>query len=256
MEKNVLRNSGFIRRILTVSVFCAGIIFLLQSCSLGVELDDSGELVVEDLKAGTGDMVPFSRDSVVQLSVKYTAQRSDGTSFASSNTNAVNLVMGADLLIEGVEIGLRGMKVGGVRKLTIPPRLGFGISAQAPVPPNSTVIYEFELLGIQRLLIEDTMLGTGDEAVIGKSLSVLYIGRLTNGTIFDSNQSTSAPFRFTLGARQVILGWDLGLRGMRVGGKRKLTIPSELGYGAQGGGNGKIPANATLVFEVEILSIN
>lgn len=256
MKKNLLLDSGFIHRTFTILICCLTVIMLLQSCSLGVELDNSGELLIEDSKAGTGDMVPFSRDSVVQLSVKYTAKRSDGTSFASSNANAVNLVMGADLLIEGVEIGLRGMKVGGVRKLTIPPRLGFGISTQAPVPPNTTVIYEFELLGIQRLVIEDIVLGTGDEAVIGKSLSVLYIGRLTNGTIFDSNQSMTTPFRFALGARQVILGWDLGLRGMRVGGKRKLTIPSELGYGAQGGGNGKIPANATLVFEVELLSLN
>src|SRR5437867_811248 len=99
------------------------------------------------------------------------------------------------------------------------------------------------------LKIEDLNIGDGVEAVAGKSVSVHYTGWLTNGTKFDSSVDRGQPFQFTLGARQVIQGWDQGVAGMRVGGKRKLTIPPEMGYGARGAG-GVIPPNATLVFEV------
>lgn len=102
---------------------------------------------------------------------------------------------------------------------------------------------------------EDLVVGTGAEAVAGKEVSVNYVGTLTDGTKFDSNKDHGgAPFTFKLGAGQVIQGWDEGVAGMKVGGKRKLTIPPEMGYGAQGAG-GVIPPNATLVFEVELLDV-
>lgn len=104
------------------------------------------------------------------------------------------------------------------------------------------------------LKIEDLVVGTGAEAVSGKLISVHYTGTLTNGTKFDSSKDRGEPFEFTLGAGQVIEGWDKGFAGMKVGGKRKLTIPSEMGYGAQGAG-GVIPPNATLIFEVELLGV-
>ncbi len=106
------------------------------------------------------------------------------------------------------------------------------------------------------LKIEDTKVGTGAEAVAGKSVNVHYTGWLTNGTKFDSSKDRNDPFRFTLGAGQVIKGWDQGVAGMKVGGVRKLTIPPSLGYGASGAGGGLIPPNATLVFEVELLGVN
>lgn len=102
--------------------------------------------------------------------------------------------------------------------------------------------------------IEDLVIGTGAEAVSGKLISVHYTGTLTNGTKFDSSKDRGEPFEFTLGAGQVIEGWDKGFAGMKVGGKRKLTIPSDMGYGAQGAG-GVIPPNATLIFEVELLDV-
>jgi FKBP-type peptidyl-prolyl cis-trans isomerase len=101
--------------------------------------------------------------------------------------------------------------------------------------------------------IEDLKVGVGKEATSGHEVVVHYTGWLTNGTKFDSSVG-KAPFTFTLGAGQVIAGWDQGVQGMKVGGKRKLTIPPELGYGAQGAG-GVIPPNATLVFEVELLDV-
>lgn len=107
---------------------------------------------------------------------------------------------------------------------------------------------------VTELKIEDQVVGTGAEAVSGKVISVHYTGTLTNGTKFDSSKDRGTPFEFTLGAGQVIQGWDKGFAGMKVGGKRKLTIPSEMGYGAQGAG-GVIPPNATLIFEVELLGV-
>lgn len=104
------------------------------------------------------------------------------------------------------------------------------------------------------LKIEDERVGTGAEAVTGKSITVNYSGTLTDGTKFDSSYDRGTPFTFTLGVGEVIQGWDQGFAGMKVGGKRKLTIPSELGYGANGAGSA-IPPNATLIFDVELLKV-
>jgi len=97
-------------------------------------------------------------------------------------------------------------------------------------------------------------IGAGAAAEKGQTVVVHYTGWLEDGTKFDSSLDRNTPFDFSLGAGQVIQGWDEGVAGMQAGGKRKLTIPSELGYGARGAG-GVIPANATLIFEVELLEI-
>jgi len=104
------------------------------------------------------------------------------------------------------------------------------------------------------LVIEELELGEGELAVAGMQVTVHYTGWLTNGDKFDSSKDRNDPFVFPLGQRYVISGWDEGVQGMKVGGKRKLTIPPELGYGARGAG-GVIPPNATLVFEVELLGV-
>ena len=104
------------------------------------------------------------------------------------------------------------------------------------------------------LIIEDLTLGEGAEAATGKRVTVHYTGWLTDGSKFDSSLDRNDPFDFPLGRGHVIRGWDEGVAGMKVGGKRKLTIPPEMGYGARGAG-GVIPPNATLVFEVELLAV-
>lgn len=107
---------------------------------------------------------------------------------------------------------------------------------------------------VQGMTIETIKEGTGIEITNGKTAVVHYTGKLTNGTVFDSSVTRGTPFEFPLGAGMVIKGWDLGVLGMKVGEKRILTIPADLGYGAQGAG-GVIPPNATLIFEVELLGI-
>ncbi len=109
------------------------------------------------------------------------------------------------------------------------------------------------------LIYKDNEVGTGAEAVAGNSVSVHYTGWLQQpdgqkGKKFDSSLDRGSPFSFRLGGGQVIKGWDEGVAGMKVGGKRTLVIPSELGYGARGAG-GVIPPNATLVFDVELLGV-
>jgi FKBP-type peptidyl-prolyl cis-trans isomerase len=107
---------------------------------------------------------------------------------------------------------------------------------------------------MSELIIEDLTVGNGATASAGQSVSVHYTGWLTDGKKFDSSVDRNDPFEFRLGAGQVIPGWDQGVAGMQVGGKRKLTIPPELGYGSRGAG-GVIPPNATLVFEVDLLGV-
>ncbi|HEY8856946.1 MAG TPA: FKBP-type peptidyl-prolyl cis-trans isomerase [Rugosibacter sp.] len=105
------------------------------------------------------------------------------------------------------------------------------------------------------LIIEDTIEGAGDQACAGQTVTVHYTGWLSDGRKFDSSKDRNEPFEFLLGGRRVIAGWDEGVVGMKIGGTRTLTIPSDLGYGARGAG-GVIPPNATLVFEVELLGLS
>ena len=114
--------------------------------------------------------------------------------------------------------------------------------------PNMT---EFVKNGVQ---IEIIKKGAGTEAKNGDTVAVHYTGVLENGAKFDSSVDRGIPFEFNLGAGQVISGWDIGVLGMKIGEKRKLTIPSDLAYGSRGA-SGVIPPNATLIFEVELLAI-
>jgi FKBP-type peptidyl-prolyl cis-trans isomerase len=107
---------------------------------------------------------------------------------------------------------------------------------------------------VTELKTEDTKVGTGAEAKTGDSVTVHYTGYLTDGKKFESSKDSGQPFTLTLGEGKVIPGWEQGIPGMKVGGIRRLTIPAELGYGAQG--SGPIPPNATIVFDVELMAIN
>ena len=127
-------------------------------------------------------------------------------------------------------------------------------TGQVSTPPEESVPEAPASADVTELVIEDITVGTGAEATAGDNVTVHYTGWLTDGTKFDSSLDAGQPFQFALGQGQVIPGWDQGVAGMKVGGTRRLTIPPDLGYGTAGAG-GVIPPNATLIFEVELLSI-
>ena len=126
----------------------------------------------------------------------------------------------------------------------------------AQTPPAGAAAGGQEVTMPSGLKYTDMTVGTGATAESGKKVSVHYTGWLqSNNSKFDSSLDHGQPFQFTLGAGQVIKGWDEGVAGMKVGGKRKLVIPSDLGYGPTGTPGGPIPPNATLVFDVELLGV-
>jgi FKBP-type peptidyl-prolyl cis-trans isomerase len=123
-----------------------------------------------------------------------------------------------------------------------------------PAPTMTAPVLQAAAKGDDKLGIQDLVPGKGQEAKAGDTVSVHYTGTLaSNGTEFDSSKKHGQPFTFPLGQGRVIKGWDQGVAGMKVGGKRKLTIPPSLGYGDHGAG--PIPPNSTLVFEIELLEI-
>lgn len=122
------------------------------------------------------------------------------------------------------------------------------LPAQKPEP---TAI--MDTTNIKELKIEDIKVGNGKEVKIGDTVVINYLGTLIDGTKFDSSYDRGEPFETQIGTGQVIKGWDFGVVGMKVGGKRKLTIPPSLGYGSRA--VGPIPANSTLIFEVELVDI-
>ena len=201
-----------------------------------------------DLVVGTGAS-PAPTDVVT---VHYTGTLDNGTVFDASRMHGGPISFPLNGVIKGWTEGVGSMKVGGVRKLVIPPGLAYGAQANGPIPANSTLTFIVELLDIPKVKIEDTQVGTGAEAKQGSTLSLYYTGKLTDGTVFDSNVGKQ-PLSVTLGAGGVIPGFEQGLLGMKVGGKRTITIPSSLGYGPQA--NGPIPANSTLIFEIELTDV-
>lgn len=226
-----------------------------------------------EVLAGTG-AVPKPGDIV---SVHYTGKLTDGKKFDSSvdRGQPFQFPLGAGRVIKGWDEGIALMKKGGKAVLTIPPELGYGArGAGGAIPPNATLVFEVELVDILQgapavpnkvneadyqttasgLKYYDFVVGTGAAPQKGKQVIVHYTGWLADGKKFDSSLDRGEPFAFPIGVGQVIGGWDEGVMGMKIGGKRQLLIPPDLGYGASGAG-GAIPPNATLIFEVELLDV-
>ena len=231
-------------------------------------------LKVYDEKVGSGK--PAAVGSV--LKTHYTGWLLSGRKFGSSKDlgKPLQVVMGAGKMIKGWEVGLEGMREGGVRWFRIAPAMGYGATAYSMIPSNSTLVFRVELVSsdIDDAVVENmdffpdtTTLtfengpeglryavvkqGEGDPAQKGNVAKVHYTGWLTNGYKFDSSRDRGQGFGFTLGAGRVIRGWELGVQGMLPGEKRILIVPPGLGYGARGAG--PIPGGSTLIFAVEYL---
>ena len=221
-------------------------------------------LQYEDVVVGQGAEAVSGADVKVHYTGWLFNDGEQGAKFDSSKDRREPFEFTLDdgMVIPGWDEGVQGMKVGGKRILVIPAELGYGAyGAGGVIPPHATLKFEVELLGTKApavLQIEDTVVGEGAEATRGKRITVHYTGWLYNngvqGAKFDSSLDRNDPFVFTLGAGMVIKGWDKGFAGMKVGGKRTLIIPPEMGYGARGAG-GVIPPNATLKFDVELLAV-
>ncbi|HEX4612675.1 MAG TPA: FKBP-type peptidyl-prolyl cis-trans isomerase [Urbifossiella sp.] len=240
-----------------------------------------------DLKDGTGEPCGFG----AAVRVRYTGWLPDGTVFDAGpgRGKAADVGLDGPKVIAGWQEGIPGMKKGGVRKLVVPPEMGYGEQKKEKVPPNSTLIYEIELLGFSGgedpagrrgppalfdgtapgaddpglkdigggLLVRDLTVGTGPTCEPGATIMAEYTGWLPTGAIFDTSLTRGEPgtrgepSRFPL--RGVIDGWQKGIPGMKVGGIRKLVVPPGLGYGPAR--KGLIPRNSTLVFEIELLGV-
>ena len=245
-----------------------------------ISVPDTGPptvLEVNDLVVGTGAIAQSGAFLIMHyVGVSY----SSGLQFDASwdRGQPLTFVLGDGRVIKGWDNGILGMAAGGRRELVIPPDQGYGErgSSSGSIGPNETLIFVVDLVGIvpasmtkpdvavpaepaTTLAVIDIIEGDGAAAAEGAVLWVHYVGAAqSTGEQFDASwdRGIDQPFTFTLGAGQVIQGWERGLEGMKVGGRREIIIPSDLGYGERGAGGGLIAPNETLVFVVDLVAIN
>ena len=214
------------------------------------------------------------------VEVHYTGRFTDGNVFDSSydREKPLRFKAGSGQVIPGWDEAIMLLKVGDTAKLIIPPELAYGEAGVGEdIPPDSTLYFEVELLDARPadntpptvvaetdyiittdsgLKYYDIKVGDGDSPRRGEMPLVHYVGWLEDGTKIDSSRDRGTPLHFTLGSEQIIPGWEEGILTMNVGSKRQLVIPPELAFGEQGAGNGLIPPNATLIYEVELIAIS
>jgi peptidylprolyl isomerase len=243
------------------------------------EQTESG-LMYLHTKVGKGEF-PKKGD---QIEMQYTGYLPDGKKFESSHDRpqAFKFVYKEQPIMPGWEEALGLMKVGGETKVIMPPWLGFGAQGKGVIPPNATLVFDLELIGISDPALEEKELadafktemadkyptakqtksglmyivekeGNGTHPKNGQTVSVHYTGTLVNGEQFDSSVDRGTPFEFPIGQGRVIKGWDEGIPLASVGGKIKLIIPHWLAYGPNA--RTGIPADSHLIFEVEMLEV-
>ncbi|MCC7075546.1 MAG: FKBP-type peptidyl-prolyl cis-trans isomerase [Acidimicrobiia bacterium] len=238
--------------------------------------DPPAELVTEDLAEGNGATV----ESSSSVTVNYTGVLwPDGDEFDSSWSRGEPTSFALSGVIPGWSEGLVGMKAGGRRLLVIPPDLAYGAQgAGGDIPPNSTLVFVVDVLEVEppleipetlqekpavsvdpatppptTLEVQDEIVGSGPEAHAGDTVTVNYVGvAWSTGQEFDSSWQAGQPATFVLG--QLVPGFNQGVEGMRVGGRRRIVIPPDLAYGAQGRPPAIAP-NETLVFVVDLLDV-
>ncbi len=233
-------------------------------------------LQIRDLKEGLGEACSPG----ATVTVHYTGWLTNGTVFDSSRKSGNPYTTPLDGVVRGWTLGIPGMKPGGIRKLVIAPALGYGTQNKGSIPPHSTLVFEVELIsatapppapgagpykmidgsdstvtdpGLREVTpgvkARDVKEGAGEPVKPNATVTIHYVGWLADGTVFDSSRARGEPATFPLA--DLVKGWQEGIPGMKPGGVRKLVIAPEKGYGSRA--SGKIPANSTLVFEIELI---
>lgn len=219
------------------------------------------KLEIKDIKVGKGK----AADDGDLLYMSYTGKLKDGTVFDTNekpDSKPFTFTLGQGMVIKGWDQGLKGMKVGGERELSIPSSLGYGDqgAGNGMIPPNSDLFFTVKMLDIVKKADATTVdktdvkVGSGRAVKAGDTVTINYTGTLADGQKFDSSKDRNQPFTFKVGDNEVIPGMDYGIRGMKVGGIRKLHIPPMAGYGMRGYPP-KIAPNSVLNFEIELLAI-
>ncbi len=228
-------------------------------------------LEYEITQKGKGGKQPKPGDMVT---VHYTGKFTNDTVFDSSvkRGQPIKFTLGVGQVIKGWDEGIALLHVGDKAKFIIPPDLAYGAQARGPIPANSTLIFEVELIDVKEKITPKQFDVTGKDTVTtasglkyikvhttegeapkaGQMVNVHYSGYLMDGKMFDSSVQRDEPFRFNLGAGQVIKGWDEGIALLKKGEKARLIIPYTLGYG-EAGHPPVIPPQATLIFDVELI---
>lgn len=229
------------------------------------------QATVIDVKVGEGTEAKIGD----VVTINYVGKYLDGHMLDSTKmTPPYSFVLGARELLQGYsripfaafDKSIAGMKVGGTRTIVLPPELAFGDLHVGEIPPNTKLTFEVELFDVRpkgseaKLKIEDLKEGTGEAAKDGDAVEAHYRGTFLNGREFDKSFGRmtdtgpqDVPNKVTLGARGIIEGFQKGLSGMKVGGKRRVTIPYEMAYGKNG--REGIPPYSTLVFELDMMKI-
>ncbi len=243
-----------------------------QTPNMGDTIAFPSGLKIKYKKRGTGTK-PMMGDKV---KVHYTGTLLNGTKFDSSKdrNDPFSFDLGMGRVIRGWDEGFATMSVGDEATLIIPPGLGYGDQDMGTIPPNSTLIFDVELLGVEQnpdnkpvnltgIDVKTTASGlkyyfitqgNGRKPVAGQKVSIHYVAKLMTGLKFESSRDAGKPITFSLGAGQVFPGWDEGIALMGVGDKAFFVLPPELALGSRSAG--PIPANSTLAFEIELLDAN
>jgi len=223
---------------------------------------------IKTIKQGAGE--PVKKRQLVK--VHYTGWLVDSTKFDSSRDRGepLEFVLGADQVIKGWDIGIEGMKPGEIRSLKIPSALAYGSNAVGPIPANSDLLFEVELVSAQKSLDPDTLLkpdalkwknlrpgieifdekeGTGKELRAGMELTFHYTGWLLNGYKFGSSKDLGKASKTILGAGKLVKGLEIGLESLKQGGVRWLRLSPSMAYGPVAMSN--VPANSTLIFRIQ-----
>lgn len=233
--------------------------------------DNPSSFSQTDTTLGTGTLASTTNIVGIRYTAwLYSTAAADhkGTKIDSNLTSATPyaFVLGSSSVLKGLDQGVTGMKIGGQRTLILPASLAFGAAGSATVPANAGLVFDVQLTDVQTLAeapafgTVDTVVGSGATAATGSTANVKYSAYLYSssavdhkGILVDTNTSATTNFSFKLGAGQVITGFDQGVTGMKVGGKRTVTMPSKLAYGTTGSGG--IPANSGMVFTIELISV-